>query len=506
MSAGLRVSRPQARLALADGGLDLLVIGGGIVGAGVARDAALRGLRVGLVDRHDFAFGTSSRSSRLLHGGIRYLAQGEIGLVREASLEKRVLHRIAPHLVWPLAFVFPTYRGSGWPHWQMRIGVKLYDLLCSGRNFGASTGLSRAEVTRLLPDLQTDGLTGAVRYFDGLTNDARLVLDTLRSAAAAGARLANYTRFLDARREDGGWRAEMKDELTGETFAVRTRVMINATGPWADKLPHSGIRLRCTKGIHLVFDHTRLPVPDAVVITEGPRILFVIPWGERVIVGTTDTDYYDSPDEVPVNAADVGYVLAAANKYFPGVRLEAPDIVSSWAGVRPLLEDPDGKPSDISRSHLIQQTKAGWWDVAGGKLTTYRLMAEQTVDQVVRELRLSAPRSVTDRQPLLAPGVVDGLSGILPPPVGRELVDYYCRHEWAVHLDDVMTRRTNWRHYHREAEAVARKVHAWMGEICGWSEAEKQDEWTRYQTVAFRPPVADQAGRATPSLLTGTHV
>jgi len=175
--------------------LDVLVIGGGIVGAGVARDAAMRGLSVGLVEQHDLAFGTSSRSSRLLHGGLRYLAQGHIGLVWEASREKRVLHRIAPHLAEPLPLVFPTYRGAGWPLWKMRIGVKLYDLLCGGRNLGPSSSLSRSKLLEHLPDVNPENLTGAVRYYDGLTNDARLVLDTLRSAAEQGATILNYSRL-----------------------------------------------------------------------------------------------------------------------------------------------------------------------------------------------------------------------------------------------------------------------------------------------------------------------
>lgn len=490
---------------MGEGELDLLIIGGGIVGAGVVRDAAMRGLKAGLVEQRDFAFGTSSRSSRLLHGGIRYLSQGKIGLVREASLEKRILHRIAPHLAIPLPFVFPTYRGSDWPLWQMRIGVKLYDLLCSGGNLGVSSGLDGAEVTRLLPGLRTDGLTGAVRYFDGLTNDARLVLDTLRSARSAGAILANYTRFIDARRVDGRWLAEVEDELTGEKFTVCSRAIINATGPWADRLPHSGIRLRCTKGIHLVLDRSRLPVPDAVVITEGARVLFVIPWGERVIVGTTDTDYHGTPDDVPVDAADISYVLAATNKYFPAARLAPADLISSWAGVRPLLEDRDGNPSDISRSHLIQNTEPGWWDVAGGKLTTYRLMAEQTVDQIVRGLHINAPRSATARQPLLPPGLADGVSGILPPPVSAELVAYYCRHEWAVHLDDVMIRRTNWQHYHRESGAIAGRVLDWMAGILDWSDSAKQAEWAAYQTGLSRSQFRGDHRQEPTGPLAGTH-
>src|SRR5437667_9112245 len=200
-------SRAAALQAFSSGTWDLLVIGGGIVGAGIARDAAMRGLRVGLVEQHDFAFGTSSRSSRLLHGGVRYLAQGRLGLVRQASVEKRILHRIAPHLAEPLAFVFPAYRGTDWPLWQLRIGVKIYDLLCGGRNFGKSSSMTGEQVVNRVPGLEKKQLTGAIRYFDGLTNDARLVLDTLRSAARNGATVMNYLKFKNASHAtDGpGW-------------------------------------------------------------------------------------------------------------------------------------------------------------------------------------------------------------------------------------------------------------------------------------------------------------
>ena len=276
---------------LAESPLDVLVIGGGITGSGIARDAALRGLRTGLVDRHDFAFGTSSRSSRLLHGGLRYLEQGRIGLVREASVEKKTIRTIAPHLADPLGFVFPAYEKGGRPLWQLRIGVKLYDLLCSGRNFNPSRGFTRNETLSFLPSLNPDGLLGSVRYFDALTNDSRLVLDTLRSADSAGAIAINYVRFRDARRTGELWSCELEDTLTAEILTVRARTLVNATGPWAQQVPHSAIKLRLSKGIHVVVDRARLPVAEAVVITEGKRILFLIPWGERVIVGTTDTDH-----------------------------------------------------------------------------------------------------------------------------------------------------------------------------------------------------------------------
>ncbi|MFM9078888.1 MAG: glycerol-3-phosphate dehydrogenase/oxidase, partial [Opitutaceae bacterium] len=247
--------RSSALQGLTAAPLDLLVVGGGIVGAGVARDAALRGLRTGLVEQHDFAEGTSSRSTRLLHGGLRYLAQGHVGLVREASIEKKTIHRIAPHLAQPLGFIFPAFAGNGNPLWQLRIGVKLYDFLCGGGNFEPSRGLSLAQTRELLPALRPDGLRGAVRYFDALTNDARLVIDTLRSASRAGGAVLNYTRLEATHRDGSTWRTTVRDVLTGAAHEVRTRAIINATGPWSDGLPHSAVKLRLTKGIHLVVDH-----------------------------------------------------------------------------------------------------------------------------------------------------------------------------------------------------------------------------------------------------------
>ena len=199
---------------------DVLIVGGGIVGAGVARDAAMRGLRTALVEQYDFAFGTSSRSSRLLHGGLRYLAQGRIGLVREASVEKCILHRIAPHLAAPLPFLFPTYRHTPWVRWQLSIGVRLYDFLCGQRNLGPCSTLSAAEMTRKLPGINRPDLTGGVRYYDGLTNDARLVIDTLQSAARHGAVVRNHTRFLDAQRSAGVWTCRLRDEADGRRVAM----------------------------------------------------------------------------------------------------------------------------------------------------------------------------------------------------------------------------------------------------------------------------------------------
>ncbi len=478
--------RARALQSLTEAPLDLLIIGGGIVGSGIARDAAMRGLRVGLVEQHDFASGTSSRSSRLLHGGLRYLAQGRIGLVHEASVEKKIVHHIAPHLADPLPFVFPTYgRERDWVLWQLKIGVKIYDLLCGGRNLGKSSWLSREQVRLKVPGLCADGLNGAVRYYDGFTNDARLTLDTLRSATRSGAIILNYSRVLNATRS-WLWTCEAHDIAAGKKLTVQARAVVNATGPWADGLPHSRVKLRLTKGVHLVVDRSRLPVPETVVMTEGKRILFAIPWGERTILGTTDTDYSGPLDDLHASPADIAYVLEVTKRFFPEAELGEADVISSWAGLRPLIANPNGGPSDISRSHQIRNPEPGWWDVAGGKLTTYRLMAEQTIDRIVKVLKASKAlqgqlaRCRTAQQPLLAPAETEGVSGILPPECNRRVVEHYVSNEWAMHLDDVMLRRTSWHYYLINASQVAERVADWMGELLGWPVETRAAELARY--------------------------
>lgn len=470
--------------------LDVLIIGGGIVGSGVARDAAMRGLNVGLVDQHDFAAGTSSRSSRLLHGGLRYLEQGRLGLVHEASVEKKTIHKIAPHLAQPLGFVFPSYKGEGRPLWQLRIGVKLYDLLCGGRNFAPSRGFTHAETHTMLPALQQANLNGSVRYFDALTNDARLVIDTLRSAEQHGAAILNYTRFDDAHRTAQTWNCQLQDRATGTNHHVNARTIVNATGPWADKVPHSGVKLRLSKGVHIVIDRARLPVPSAVVITEGKRILFVLPWGERVIIGTTDTDYRGSPEDVAVEAADVAYLLRAVHEFFPKVGLREDEIISTWAGVRPLIANADGSPSDISRAHQVRSPEVAWWDIAGGKLTTYRLMAEQAVDQIVAHLRVKPQPCRTAIEPLLRAEDVNEFSGILPAPFTREAVEHFVRHEWARRLEDILLRRSGWHYYQRWSINSIEQIAGWMADAAGWTPAQHRAELEAYRAMVKFAPAA----------------
>jgi glycerol-3-phosphate dehydrogenase len=247
------------------------------------------------------------------------------------------------------------------------------------------------------------------------------------------------------------------------------------------------VRLRLTKGVHLVIDRSRLPVPEAVVMTDGRRILFAIPWGERVILGTTDSDYQGPIEDPSCDAQDMAYVLRIVNEHFPEARVSEADVISAWAGLRPLIANPNGKPSDISRAHEIHVGAGGWIDVAGGKLTTYRLMAEETVDHVVRLLEKSEARCRTAEEPIVAGEGAAAYSGVVPPAVSREAVEHFCRQEWARHLDDVMIRRSGWRYYHRDHVEIATQVAGWMAGALGWSAERTAGELGRYGEMT-KPP------------------
>ena len=397
------------------------------------------------------------------------------------------------------------------------MGVKIYDLLCGGRNLGKSAALSRDEVLSAVPGLSNDNLTGAVRYFDGFTCDARLVIDTLRSAANNGAKVFNYAALMEGRPSADRWTCQIQDKLSDQISQIDASVVVNATGAWADLLPASRVPLRLTKGSHLVIDRKRLPINDAIVMADGKRILFAIPWGVRVILGTTDTDYQGDRDAPVCDRADAEYILRIANLNFPSAALTFADIKSTWAGLRPLIDGKkSGAPSDISRRHLIEMTEPGWFDVAGGKLTTYRLMAEQTVDRIVTHLKIDAPQSSTATTPLIQPfsrvacdptsaahgshatrlkGSAPSFRGITPPEVAREAVEHFCRKEWALCLDDVMIRRTSWQHYVDDPDAVAGRVSQWMAEVLAWAPGARDDERTRYLgTLARARPWQTSSG------------
>lgn len=376
---------------------DLLVIGGGIVGAGVARDAAMRGLRVVLAEARDLGWGTSSRSSRLIHGGIRYLEHAQFKLVSEALRERAVLRHIAPHLVWPLPFVFPLFRGDRVPPWKLAAGLWFYDLLAGRRKLERHRRLSQRDVLELEPALRSTGLEGGGRYVDMQCDDARLVVATARSAAMHGAHILTHTAvesllLVEDGRVSG---ARLHDQITGRRETVRAQVVVSAAGPWTDEVrqlenPDARPVLRTTKGSHIVVPRGRLGNTTAVTFLSplDGRVMFALPWGERwSYVGTTDTDDGGAPDSVHATPADVEYLLRSVNAVFPSAHLQNEDVMATWAGLRPLLQDGAVNASNVSREHAIIEGSGGMLAVAGGKLTTYRPMAADVVNRVVDKLR-----------------------------------------------------------------------------------------------------------------------
>lgn len=468
---------------ITEGRCDLLVIGGGILGAGIARDAAMRQLRTVLIEQHDFASGTSSRTSRLLHGGLRYLAQGNIGLVREASREKLILQKIAPHLARPMAFTFPSYRQEAYPLWKLKLGVWGYDRLCGGENFIPSEAFDTEQTLERCPHWNPEGLTGSVEYADAQTLDSRLVLDTLFSATRSGASAFNYASFISAEKKSGIWICRIDDRLTGDTIEVETRCIVNATGPWAQSISNSHIQIRPTKGVHLVFDQETLPTRNALVLPAGQRILFALPWGKRTVLGTTDTDYHGDLTNPTVNPEDIEYLLRHTGKHLCGLDLTPDKILSTWAGIRPLVAEGKGSESEMSRKHVIRSAKNGWWDVAGGKLTTYRLIAEQTLDQIIDYMDRRKRRCKTAHTDLLNGQNFIKYSRIVPGRIDLDLVTGYCKREWAQHLDDVMLRRTAWGHYWPYDETQIQSVAQCMGKTLGWSAEREQEELQAYQSL-----------------------
>ena len=399
---------------------DVLVIGGGITGAGVARDAALRGLRTALVEQDDFASGTSSRSSRLVHGGVRYLEHGQLALVFESSAERRTLRRIAPHLVRPMPFVWPVYAGARVPRWKLAAGLTLYDLLALFRNVGRHERLSVAGVLAREPRVNATALVGGARYWDAATDDARLTLATVRSAITAGATALNHVRVLSLTTADGRvGGARVVDVPTGNAVTVTARVVVNATGPWSDaveRLAGGSTRpaVRGSKGVHVSVARERIDNVAALTLLSprDGRVMFVLPAGDFAIVGTTDTYETVEPDQVRATEGDVAYLLEAANHFFPAARLMRDDVVSAWAGLRPLKANEGGAddPGSASREHTITEHMPGLVSVAGGKLTTYRAMARQVVDAVQRSLGRRRTAALTARQPL-AGGRIGNLAG-----------------------------------------------------------------------------------------------
>ncbi|WP_224369186.1 glycerol-3-phosphate dehydrogenase [Hyalangium versicolor] len=402
-------ARAERLRALAADPFDLLIIGGGVTGAGAARDAALRGLRVALVEREDFASGTSSRSSRLIHGGVRYLEHGHLGLVFESSIERARLLRLAPHLVRPLAFTWPVYRGARIPRWKLNAGLMLYDVLALFRNVKAHRGLNVRKVLAAEPGLLSEGLKGGACYYDAATDDARLTFANALGASEAGAIVLNHASVRSLLVENGkAHGAIVEDHLSGQELTVRARAIVNATGPWSDeirKLDATGEApaVRGSKGVHIAVPRERLGNRDALTLLSpiDGRVMFVLPADSHAIIGTTETATRAHPAEVRASEKDVAYLLASANAFFPQANLVRSDVVSAWAGIRPLVARyGGGDAGSTSREHAIDVSPTGVIAISGGKLTTYRIMARDVVNAVERQLGATHRKPVTDTLPL----------------------------------------------------------------------------------------------------------
>ena len=419
---------------------DIVVIGGGITGAGIARDAALRGLKVALFEKGDYASGTSSKSSKLVHGGLRYLEHGEIGLVFESVSERRVQTRVAPHLVRPLPFIIPIYKGAKPGLELMNVGLWIYDSLALFRSPKLHrTFRGTRAALELEPQLKPEGLRGALEYYDCATDDARLVLENAIDACNLGADCHTYTEVLRFER-DGDRRIRgvvVRDRLTGETRSVTCRAVVLAAGAWTDEMirrfeiPMDRPLLRRTKGVHIVIPRERLPLARAITLISpvDQRVMFAIPWRERTVLGTTDTDFAGSADEVAADADDVKYLCESGNGYFPGANLTPDDVISTWAGLRPLIAAPPNvDESEISREHEVFTRNDGLVIIAGGKLTTYRRMAREAVGKTL-ELLSEIGESVETKKATTKDRPLPGAAGLENPSleavalIGRRLMD-----------------------------------------------------------------------------------
>lgn len=396
--------------------LDLLVIGGGITGAGIALDAQVRGIQTGLIDMQDFAAGTSSRSTKLVHGGLRYLKQMEFRLVAEVGRERAIVHENAPHVTQPEWMLLPLVEGGTYGRFSTSIGLYLYDLLAGVKPGERRRMLSREETLRMEPLLRRDGLKAGGYYVEYKTDDARLTLETIKAAAIRGALPVNYVQAEAFRYEKGKVTGVVARDVTnGRPFEIRARQVVNATGPWVDRLREKdgskqGKRIYHTKGVHIVFDQKRFPLRQAVYFdTPDGRMAFAIPRGSKTYVGTTDTPYAGDLARPVMTAEDRDYLLAAIRHMFPDVQVGAQDIEASWAGIRPLIYEEGKSASEISRKDELFVSRTGLITIAGGKLTGYRKMAEKVVDLVARNLGVSV-RCTTDNIPLSG-GNVGGSTG-----------------------------------------------------------------------------------------------
>ena len=472
---------------------DIVVIGGGATGLGIAVDAATRGYRTLLLERNDFAHGTSSRSTKLIHGGIRYLKQGNFALVRHSLLERSRLLKNAPDLVTGLGFVIPVY--SWTEKYFYAAGLQLYDLLARGNQPFPTQVLTRAETLARLPTLKTDGLTGGILYADAQFDDARLALRLAQSATAAGATVLNYFPVTGLLKTGGKICGVLaRDGETGATFEIRARAVINATGIFSDQIrrldePDASGKLSPSQGAHMVLPAGFLPGQDALMIpsTSDGRVLFAIPWQGRVLLGTTDTPVAHPADEPRVLPEEIGFLLAHIGKYLTRAP-EKSDILSIFAGQRPLVRQKGPlTTAAISREHLISIADSGLLTIAGGKWTTYREMAEDAVDRIVPVARLPMRPCHTADMPLAAgPEIPDHAADETPLhprlPVRATDIIRAARREMARTVEDVLSRRTRCLYLNaRAASEVAPRVAQLLA-----AELTRDSTWINEQTNAFQ--------------------
>ena len=447
LPTSVHVSALAHRARLSRESFDVVVIGGGINGCGVARDAAMRGLSVALIEKDDFGSGTSGRTSRLIHGGLRYLEHGQVGLVRESRRERATLMRIAPHLVEPLRFTWPVYRGARVSAKKLGAALTLYDLLSLSRRGKRHERLSAAEIATREPALRREELIGGGSYFDSATDDSRL---TLANALSAGYWSAAAVNHMSAELLPGGppHRVALTDAITGEAFTITARVVVRALGPWSSRGEHS-------KGSHIAVDRALVGNRDAVALLSplDGRVMFILPSGSQTIIGTTEIPTRASPDEVRASESEISYLLESANAYLADARLARSDVISAWAGLRPLARTTSD-PASASREHVVTRDSHGAITIIGGKLTTYRAVAEEVVDlvQVTLGMRMTRCRTAVEALP-----GADRASAIAEmiraePSLGAPLREtteirpadllYAVRHEHALTLSDLLIRRT----------------------------------------------------------------
>ena len=387
------LTREETLQSLREESFDLLVIGGGITGAGIALDAKHRGLRTGLVEMQDFAAGTSSRSTKLVHGGLRYLAQFEVKLVAEVGKERKIVYENGPHVTTPEWMMLPFYKGGTFGPFTTNVGLRVYDFLAGVKRAERRKMLSPNEALRREPLLQKNELKGAGYYVEYKTDDARLTIEVLKKAVELGVVAANYTKVTDFLYEDGKIVGVMvEDTIRKEQFKIKANKVINATGPWVDELREKdgskeGKTLHLTKGTHLVFSKKDFPLQQAIYFdSEDKRMIFAIPRGDKTYVGTTDTFYDGDIVHPTVTEEDRDYILKAIDYMFPSLEITKEQIDSSWAGLRPLIAEGGKNPSEISRKDEIFTSNSGLYSMAGGKLTGYRKMAEEVVDAITKEI------------------------------------------------------------------------------------------------------------------------